>query len=99
MRAHMSEVWGQAWMSVTPTGTGMNANGPMIEIVPLPASVRLLRSVLPLTSVLNSVLLLTSALPIKSVMLIATGKIMAVRTKEAPTGKSGSSHISHIEAQ
>ncbi len=83
MRAHISEVWGQAWMSVAPTGTGMSANGPMIETVLLPASVRLLGSVLPLTSVLKSVLLLTRALLIKSVMLIATGKIVALRTKKA----------------
>ena len=94
MRAHMSEVWGQAWMSVTPTGTGMNANGPMIEIVLLPISVRLLgsmlllKSVLPLTSVLKNALLLASSLPIKNVMLTATSKIAALRTKKAPAGKS-----------
>jgi hypothetical protein len=39
--------------------------------------------------VLKIVLLLTSALLIKSVMLTATGKIVALRTQKAPTGKSG----------
>jgi hypothetical protein len=60
----MSEVWGQEWISVAPTGTVMSANGPMNE------------------SGLKSVLL-------TSVMLIATGKIVALRTKKAPIGKSG----------
>lgn len=83
MRAHMSEVRGQAWISVDPTGAGMSANGPMNE------SVLLLTNVLLPISVLKSVLLLTSALPIKRVMLIATGKILALRTQKAPAGKSG----------
>ncbi len=83
MRAHMSEVRGQAWISVAPARTAMSANGPMTEIVPPPTSVLLL------TSVLKSVLLLTSALLIKSVMLTATGKIVAPRTQKAPTGKNG----------
>jgi hypothetical protein len=48
-------------------------------------SALLLTNVLPLTSVL----LPESALPIKSLMLIATGMIVALRTKKAPTGKSG----------
>ena len=64
-------------------GAGMSANGPMNE------SVLLLTNVLLPISVLKSVLLLTSALPIKRVMLIATGKILALRTQKAPAGKSG----------
>jgi hypothetical protein len=79
----MSEVWGQAWLSVIPTGTGTIANVPINESGP--GSVLLLTSVLWLTSVL----LLKSALLIKSEMVIATGKILALRTKKAPTGKSG----------
>jgi hypothetical protein len=27
MQVHMSEVWGQAWISATPTGKGTIANG------------------------------------------------------------------------
>jgi hypothetical protein len=79
----MSEVWGQAWMSVAPTGTGMSAIGPMIVIVLLPTSV------LPLTRILKSVLPLRSALLIKKVMLIAIGKMVSIRTRKVPTGKSG----------
>jgi len=83
MRAHMSEVREQAWISVAQARTAMSANGPMTGIVLLPTSVLLL------TSVLKSVRLLTSALLIKSVMLTATGKIVAIRTQKAPAGKSG----------
>jgi hypothetical protein len=38
---------------------------------------------------LKSVLLLTGVLLLKSALLIETGKTVALRTKKAPTGKSG----------
>jgi len=55
----MSEVWEQARISVTPTGTGMSANGPMNESG--------LKSVLLLTGVL----LLKSALLIETGKTVA----------------------------
>jgi len=73
----MSEVWGQARVSVTPTGTGMTTNGPMNESGLKSAT--LLES----APLLAGMPLLASALLIASVMLIATGKIVALRTRKA----------------
>ncbi len=88
VQAHMSDLWGQAWISAAPAGTATTTNGPMNESG--------LTSVLLLTGVLllTSVLLPKSALLIESVMPIATGKIVALRTKKAQTGKYGQSYLS-----
>lgn len=79
VQARMSEVWGQGWVSVAPKGTGMSANGPLNESVPL-----LTGAPSP-----TGALLLTGAPSPKSAPLIASGKIVSLRARKAPAGRSG----------